>query len=52
MIAADERAGFPGIGDHAELLIEYEERRKVYPTMEEFIPRIVSYFDQYAESFK
>lgn len=51
-ITEDERAGFPGIRDLAELLGEYEERREEYPDMESFLPRIAAYFERYAASLK
>ena len=35
----------------SDLLSEYEAARDDYPTLEKFAPRIVSFFDEYAEGF-
>ena len=48
-ISRDERAGFPQIGDLADLLSEYESDRERYPDLEAFLPRIVAFFDEMAE---
>ncbi|MHC4591972.1 MAG: YhfC family glutamic-type intramembrane protease [Planctomycetota bacterium] len=42
--------GFPWIGGLSELLAEYEAKRDEYPTLETFFPRIVEFFNEYAES--
>ncbi|MGD9345341.1 MAG: DUF4932 domain-containing protein [Candidatus Aminicenantes bacterium] len=51
-ILEDERAGFLGIAELVELLVDYENRRDEYPDMEAFLPRIIAYFEQYASTFK
>jgi hypothetical protein len=42
---------FLWVGELADLLGEYESNRDEYPTLEAFAPRIVAFFDQYAETF-
>jgi hypothetical protein len=42
---------FLWVGDLAELLGEYEKDRDKYPTLEDFAPRIVAFFDDYAPKF-
>ncbi|MHC4592766.1 MAG: YhfC family glutamic-type intramembrane protease [Planctomycetota bacterium] len=42
--------GFPWIGGLSKLLEEDEARRDEYPTLAAFFPRIVAFFNEYAES--
>ncbi len=42
--------GFAWVPKLAQVLEEYENDRKRYLTLEDFFPRIVEFFDQYAES--
>jgi len=42
--------GFTWVGDLASLLEEYESDRRRYPTFESFMPRIVAFFDDCADS--
>lgn len=48
----DEYYGFPAIKGLVELLNDYETQRDKYPGMDEFIPEIVDFFNQYALSYK
>ncbi|MFC1597257.1 DUF4932 domain-containing protein [Planctomycetota bacterium] len=41
---------FLWIGEPSKLLAEYETHRDQYPTFDSFMPRIVTFFDQYAEN--
>lgn len=43
--------GFAWVGDLSKLLEEYEAKRSEFPDLDAFTPRIVAFFDQYAESF-
>jgi hypothetical protein len=46
----EEKArGFPWIEDLSTLLGEYETHRDRYPTLESFSPRLVTFFNEYAE---
>jgi hypothetical protein len=49
-IAYNQKLGFLWTGELAELLGEYEANRKQYPTLESFFPRIIEFFNEYAES--
>jgi hypothetical protein len=40
--------GFIWVGDLADLLGEYEKHRDQYPKLEDFMPRIVTFFDETA----
>ena len=51
-IRRDERDGFPGIQNLAELLSEYESFRDKYTDLDAFMPRIVDYFDKLAITFQ
>ncbi len=46
---ADQQRQFLWIGELTALLGTYENQRDQYPTLETFAPRIVAFFDQYAE---
>jgi hypothetical protein len=46
----DLRAGFPGTLDLAEVLGEYEADRVAYPNLQSFLPRLVDFFTELAES--
>ena len=46
----EEKArGFPWIEDLSALLGEYEAHRDRYPTLESFSPRLVAFFNEYAD---
>ena len=45
----DYNHGFKWIGPLVKLLGEYESDRKQYPTMAAFMPRVVTFFNNYAE---
>lgn len=51
-IARDTEAGFPGMRELAELLVEYEDQRDVYPDLERFMPRLTEYFKEMALSLR
>lgn len=40
--------GFVWVEDLSNLLEEYEQHRDQYPTLEAFMPRVVTFFDEYA----
>jgi len=50
-IQNDAGRKFLWVGDLAGLLGEYEKSRDKYPTLEDFAPRIVAFFDDYAPKF-
>lgn len=41
-------SGFPWVGRLADTLLEYEKNRVRYSTMEAFVPRLVSFFEDYS----
>jgi len=41
--------GFAWVGDLSNLLEEYESDRERYPTFESFMPRVIAFFNDYAE---
>lgn len=43
------RLGFVWTGELSRLLAEYETQRDKYPTFEAFMPRIVKFFNEYAD---
>jgi hypothetical protein len=45
--ASDRESGFPWVGPLSETLVEYERDRARYPTIEAFVPRVVSFFQDY-----
>ncbi len=45
---ADQQRQFLWIRDLARLLAKYEQQRDQYPTLDQFAPSIVLFFDQYA----
>ncbi len=47
----DARRKFAWVGELSELLGDYEAHRGQYPTLEAFAPRIVRFFNDYAEKF-
>jgi hypothetical protein len=51
-IQDDERAGFPVIRKLVEVLAEYAKQRSTFPTLDAFMPQVVAFFDEYAESFQ
>ena len=46
----DEHSGFPAIQGLVDLLDDYENQRNKYPGMDNFMPLIAEYFNQYALS--
>ena len=46
----DVRAGFPGTLHLANTLGEYEADRLTYPKLQAFVPRLVDYFTELADS--
>jgi hypothetical protein len=50
-VAGEKQRKFLWIGELSDLLGEYEAGRDRYPTLEAFAPRIVTFFDDYAEGF-
>ena len=46
----DLRAGFPGTLDLAEILEEYEADRVAFPNLQAFLPRLVDFFAELADS--
>lgn len=51
-VADQHRRQFLWVGEYSDLLAEYEKDRKKYPTLGDFFPRIVEFFDTYAERFE
>ncbi len=47
-IGRQKQRGFVWIEELAGLLAQYEQARQEYPTLEDFSPRIVAFFDEYA----
>lgn len=43
--------GFAWTSDLSRLLGEYEAQRHKYPTLDSFVPRLVEFFNKYAEDF-
>ena len=50
-IIEEQQRQFLWIGELSSLLGEYEKDRTKYPTLEAFAPRIVTFFNEYAEPF-
>lgn len=48
----DQMRGFRWIGALAALLAEYEDDRAAYPTLDDFAPRIVAFFEERAEDLR
>ncbi len=46
---ADQQRQFLWMGELVTLLGTYEKQRDQYPTLDEFAPQLVSFFDRYAE---
>lgn len=49
-IAKEKKRGFLWIGDLSDLLGQYEANRDAYPTLDQFFPKIVGFFEEYAKS--
>jgi hypothetical protein len=47
-IRRQRERGFEWVGDLSDLLGEYEKHRDQYPTLESFMPRVVTFFDECA----
>lgn len=47
----DKGRQFLWVGELADVLGEYEQQREQYPTLEAFIPKVVEFFNGYAEGF-
>ena len=47
-IRRDRKAGYAAIGDLVDFLEEYGENREEYSDMDSFMPRVASFFDDYA----
>lgn len=45
------KRGFAWTGELSGLLAEYEAQRERYPTLESFAPRLVAFFNTYADKF-
>lgn len=50
--ARHHRRGFRWTGDLARLLGEYESDREHYPGLDDFMPRVVAFFDGYAAALE
>jgi hypothetical protein len=50
-IQAEKRNGFLWMPEMSDLLGEYEAHREQYPTLEEFSPRLVTFFAETAKKF-
>jgi hypothetical protein len=50
-IQQEEKRHFAWMGELAGLLGEYEAERDRYPTLDAFAPRIVAFFNDYAETY-
>lgn len=48
----DQMRGFRWIGALANLLADYEQDREMYPTLDDFAPRIIAFFEEQAEDLK
>ncbi|MHC4295022.1 MAG: DUF4932 domain-containing protein [Planctomycetota bacterium] len=48
-ILDEKKRGFKWVGKLSKLLDEYEKQREKYPTLEDFMPKIVEFFNQYAD---
>jgi hypothetical protein len=48
-VLAEKSRGFPWMGDLVDLLGQYEEDRQRYPTLDAFFPRVVEFFNHYAD---
>ncbi len=46
----DKKQGYGAVGDLVDFFEEYEKNRDKYPDMDSFMPRIASFFDDYAET--
>ena len=44
----DKKSGYVAVGDLVDFFEEYEKNRDKYPDMDSFMPRIASFFDDYA----
>jgi len=50
-VDAHKRRGFLWMDELSDLLSEYEAQRDRYPTLESFTPRLVEFFNKYADRF-
>jgi len=50
-ILDEKLRGFAWMGELSDLLGQYEAQRSQYPTLEAFSPRIVKFFNEYADKF-
>ncbi len=50
-VGRQNQRGFVWVEELSELLEEYEQSRTDYPTLDEFAPRIVEFFDRFAKKF-
>jgi hypothetical protein len=50
-IQSEKRKGFLWMQEMSDLLGEYEAHRDQYPTLEDFSPRLVTFFADYAKDF-
>ena len=48
-VLAETSRGFPWMGDLVDLLGQYEEDRQRYPTLDAFFPRVIEFFNHYAD---
>jgi hypothetical protein len=48
-ILEEQQRGFEWIGELSSLLEQYEKHRDIYPTLDAFMPKVVEFFDHYAE---
>jgi hypothetical protein len=48
-IAIQHQCGFVWTGELSTLLADYEQHRQTYPTVDAFMPRVVQFFNEYAE---
>jgi hypothetical protein len=50
-IREENMRGFKWMKELSDLLGQYEAEREHYPTLESFAPRLVTFFDEYADRF-
>jgi hypothetical protein len=50
-IQEQKQRSFLWMAELSDLLAEYETQRERYPTLESFAPRLVTFFNEYAEKF-
>jgi hypothetical protein len=51
-VAYEHGRGFQWIGELSELMTEYESNRDRYATLDAFMPKIVEFFDAYADKYE